>query len=86
VPHILWEGDSTCMRYYTIIDTTVIPRVFDSAVDFPSISMNGDQIQLFYTSRDSIRYRYSWTGTTNLSQTQTVATCESPISSGQYLT
>ena len=86
VPHILWEGDSTCMRYYTIIDTVITKQLFDEGVDFPCLTMNGDQVQLFWTARDSIRYRYSWTGTTNLSETQTIATCESPISSGQYLT
>jgi len=85
VPHILWEGDSTNMRYYTITDSGITKHLFDNGVDFPSISMNGDQIQLFYTSRDSIRYRYSWTGTTNLSQIQTIASCESPIASNQYL-
>jgi len=86
VPHILWEGDSTNMRYYTITDSGIIKQLFDNGVDFPFISMNGDQIQLFYTARDSIRYRYSWTGTTDLSQIQTIASCESPISSNQYLT
>lgn len=86
VPHILWEGDSTCMRYYTIIDTVITRQFFDNGVDFPFLTMNGDQIQLFYTAQDSIRYLYSWTGTTNLSQTQTIASCESPFSSGQYLT
>ncbi len=85
VPHILWEGDSTCMRYYTIVDTVVNKQLFDEGVDFPFIGMNGDQIQVFYTAHDSIRYRYSWTGTANLSQTQTIATCESPMASGQYL-
>ncbi|MEO0137916.1 MAG: S8 family serine peptidase [candidate division WOR-3 bacterium] len=86
VVHILWEGDSTQMRYYTIVDTMITTQLFDEGVDFPFIGMNGDQIQVFYTARDSIRYRYGWTGTTNLSETQTVASCESPISSGQYLT
>ncbi len=86
VPHILWEGDSTFMRYYTITDSGITKQLFDNGVDFPSISMNGDQIQLFYTARDSIRYRYSWTGTTNLSEIQTIATCESPIAINQYLT
>jgi hypothetical protein len=86
VPHILWEGDSTNMRYYTITYSGITNQLFDNGVDFPFISMNGDQIQLFYTARDSIRYRYGWTGTTNLSQIQTIASCESPIASGQYLT
>lgn len=85
IPHILWEGDSMNMRYYTIVDTNITTQIFDENVDFPFIGMNGDLIQIFYTARDSIRYRYSWTGTTNLSQILTVASCESPISSGQYL-
>ncbi len=77
IPHILWEGDS--------MNANITTQIFDENVDFRFIGMNGDQIQIFYTARDSIRYRYSWTGTTNLSQIQTVASCESPISSGQYL-
>lgn len=86
VKHILWEGDSTQMRYYTIIDTSMTCEFFDSEVDYPWLTMNGDRIDLFWTTRDSIRYRYGWTGTPNLSSSQTVATCESPISSDQYLT
>jgi len=85
VRHILWEGDSTQMRYYTITDT-IIRELFDAEVDYPWLTMNGDRIDLFWTARDAIRYRYGWTGTPNLSSTQTVATCESPFSSGQYLT
>ncbi len=59
IPHILWEGDSTNMRYYTIVDTNIALQIFDENVDFPFLGMNGDQIQVFYTARDSIRYRYS---------------------------
>ncbi|MEO0216490.1 MAG: C25 family cysteine peptidase [candidate division WOR-3 bacterium] len=91
IPHILWEGDSTNMRYYTIVDTNITTQIFDENVDFPFIGMNGDQIQVFYTARDSIRYRYSWTGTTNLSQTWSLTTGDpetssGQVSSGQYLT
>ncbi|MEO0228119.1 MAG: T9SS type A sorting domain-containing protein [candidate division WOR-3 bacterium] len=87
VVHILWEGRGDSLRYYRIIDT-VITREFcpSSGIDYPFITMRDDQIDHIWCEGESIKYRYGWTGTENLSQTQTVATCESPISSGQYLT
>jgi hypothetical protein len=89
IPHILWEGDSTAMRYYTITDSVISRQIFDSVpdlrVDFPSLVTNGDQVQLLWTANDSIRYRYGWTNTENLSQPITIAACENPIASGPYL-
>ncbi len=89
IPHILWEGDSLAMRYYTITDTTISRQLFDintsNNVDFPSLASNGDQVQLLWTAKDSIRYRFGWTNTENLSQPITIAACENPIASGPYL-
>ncbi|HEX7319113.1 MAG TPA: C25 family cysteine peptidase [bacterium] len=89
ITHILWEGDSTAMRYYTITDSMINRQLFDintsNNVDFPSLAVNGDQVQLLWTAKDSIRYRFGWTNTENLSQPITIAACENPIASGSYL-
>ncbi len=89
IPHILWEGDSTAMRYYTITDSVISRQLFDintsNNVDFPTLAANGDQVQLLWTARDSVRYRFGWTNTENLSQPITIAACENPIASGPYL-
>ncbi|MEO0165232.1 MAG: T9SS type A sorting domain-containing protein [candidate division WOR-3 bacterium] len=87
VVHILWEGRGDSLRYYRIVDT-VITREFypGNGIDYPFITMREDQIDHFWCDAESIKYRYGWTGTENLSETQAVASCESPISSGQYLT
>jgi hypothetical protein len=89
IPHILWEGDSTAMRYYTITDSGISRQLFDinisGNVDFPSLVTNGDQVQLLWTAKDSIRYRYGWTNTEHLSQPITIAACENTVASGPYL-
>jgi hypothetical protein len=88
-PHILWEGDSTAMRYYSINDSIISRQIFDSVpgirVDYPSLIANNDQVQLLWAANDSIKYRYGWANTENLSQPISIAACENPISSGQYL-
>jgi len=89
IPHILWEGDSTAMRYYTITDSVISRQLFDintsNNVDFPSLAANGDQVQLLWTASDSIRYCFGWTNTEHLSQPLTIAACENPVASGPYL-
>ncbi len=87
VVHVLWEGFGDSLYYYQIEDTLITKQTSHGVmIDYPLITMSEDQIDHFWCEQEVIKHRYGWTGSPNLSGTQTIAECESPFSSGPYLT
>ena len=87
VVHILWEGFGDSLYYYQIEDTVITKQTSHGVmIDYPLITMREDQIDHFWCEQEVIKHRYAWTGTEALSETKTIAECESPFSSGPYLT
>ena len=87
VVHVLWEGFGDSLYYYRIEDTVITKQTSHGVmIDYPLITMREDQIDHFWCEQEVIKHRYAWTGTEALSETKTIAECESPFSSGPYLT
>jgi len=87
VVHILWEGMGDSLYYYQIKEPLIIRQVLPgTGIDYPFITMRGDQIDHIWCAANVIKHRYGWTGITALSGVETIAECENPFSSGSYLT